>query len=208
MDCRNLRPCGSCPTDPTKLLSEALLPTQQGIGLIGPVPTDPTASILSAHILDTHQAAAYLRLSVSSLNKMRCTGSGPAFIRMGRSVRYRRRALDSFIDSRCATRTDAEAALRRLRKAFRTFPFGDASRRWDASHNVELIDLREPPGRDESAFLLALITAVCRPSLWLAPGMLFTASAVSGAGSGKGLLVRAICAITRMALHCVGGNIS
>jgi putative DNA primase/helicase len=93
------------------------------------------------------------------------------------------------------SRTDAEAALRRLREAFLTFPFGDASRRWDPSLDVELVDLLEPPGRDESAFLLALLTAVCRPSLWLAPGMLFTAPAVSGAGSGKGLLVRAICAI-------------
>jgi putative DNA primase/helicase len=93
------------------------------------------------------------------------------------------------------SRTDAEAALRRLREAFRTFPFGDASRLWDASHGVDVIDLLEPPGRDESAFLVALMTAVCRPSLWLAPGMLFTAPAVSGAGSGKGLLVRAICAI-------------
>jgi hypothetical protein len=93
------------------------------------------------------------------------------------------------------SRADAEAALRRLREAFRTFPFSDASRRWDASRGVDVIDLLQPPGRDESAFLLALITAVCRPSLRLAPGMLFTAPAVSGAGSGKGLLVRAICAI-------------
>jgi hypothetical protein len=63
-------------------------------------------------ILDTNEAADYLRLSVSSLNKMRCTGSGPAFIRMGRSVRYRRRALDLFIDSRCTTSTtDADHRL-------------------------------------------------------------------------------------------------
>jgi hypothetical protein len=93
------------------------------------------------------------------------------------------------------SRADAEAALRRLREAFRTFPFSDASRCWDSSHGVDVIDLLEPPGRDESAFLLALMTAVCRPSLSLAPGMLFTAPAVSGAGSGKGLLVRCICAI-------------
>jgi hypothetical protein len=93
------------------------------------------------------------------------------------------------------SRADAEAALRRLREAFRTFPFGDASRCCDASNGVEVVDLLEPPGRDESAFLVALMTAVCRPSLWLAPGVLFTAPAVSGAGSGKGLLVRAICAI-------------
>jgi hypothetical protein len=93
------------------------------------------------------------------------------------------------------TRTDAEAALQRLRETFRTFPFGDASRRWDASLGVEVVDVGEPPGRDESAFLLALMTAVCRPSLWVAPGVLFTAPAVSGAASGKGLLVRSICAI-------------
>jgi hypothetical protein len=63
-------------------------------------------------ILDTREAAAYLRLSASSLNKMRCTGSGPAFIRMGRSVRYRRRSLDFFVDSRCTTSTtDADHRL-------------------------------------------------------------------------------------------------
>ena len=93
------------------------------------------------------------------------------------------------------SRADAEAALGLLRQAFHTFPFGDAPRRWDASLGVEVIDITEPPGRDESAFLVALLTAVCRPSLWLAPGMLVTAPAVSGAGSGKGLLVRAICTI-------------
>ena len=93
------------------------------------------------------------------------------------------------------SRADAEAALSLLRHAFHTFPFGDAPRRWDAALEVEVIDIAEPPGRDESAFLVALLTAVCRPSLWLAPGMLVTAPAVSGAGSGKGLLVRAICNI-------------
>jgi hypothetical protein len=60
---------------------------------------------------------------------------------------------------------------------------------------VQVVNLLEPPQRDESAFLLALMTAVCRPSLWLAPGALFTAPAISGAGSGKGLLVRSISAI-------------
>jgi Helix-turn-helix domain len=77
----------------------------------GPVPSVDQAWSPD-DILDTHEAAAYLRLTVSSLNKMRCTGSGPAFIRMGRSVRYRRRALDLFIDSRCTTSTtDADHRL-------------------------------------------------------------------------------------------------
>jgi hypothetical protein len=63
---------------------------------------------------------------------------------------------------------DAEAALGLLRRTFRTFPFGDAARRWDASLGIEVVDITLPPGRDESAFLVALLTAVCRPSLWLA----------------------------------------
>jgi putative DNA primase/helicase len=93
------------------------------------------------------------------------------------------------------SRTDAEAALAQLRNTFRTFPFADAPRCWDASLIVETIDVARPPARDESAFLIALLTAVCRASLWLAPGLLLTAPAVSGAGTGKGLLVRAICTV-------------
>jgi hypothetical protein len=93
------------------------------------------------------------------------------------------------------SRSDAEAALKLLREKFCTFPFGDASRHWDEERGIEVVDLNLPPGQDESGLLLALITAVCRSSLSLAPGVLFTAPGVSGAGSGKGLLVRAICAI-------------
>jgi hypothetical protein len=40
-----------------------------------------------------------------------------------------------------------------------------------------------------------LLTAVCRPSLPLAPAALFTAAEISGAGTGKGKLARCVCAI-------------
>ena len=42
---------------------------------------------------------------------------------------------------------------------------------------------------------MALMTAACRPNLPLAPGFLVRAPEISGAGTGKGLLVRSICAI-------------
>lgn len=90
---------------------------------------------------------------------------------------------------------DAVAALQLLRNAFRTFPFADSVRCRDPVLRAEVTDLAQPPGRDESAFLAALLTAICRPSLWLAPGFLIVAPQVSGAGTGKGLLVRAICVI-------------
>src|SRR5258708_16757456 len=48
---------------------------------------------------------------------------------------------------------------------------------------------------DESGLHAGLMTAVCRQSLWLAPGFLLNAPQISGAGSGKGLLARAISAV-------------
>jgi putative DNA primase/helicase len=92
-------------------------------------------------------------------------------------------------------RLQAEAALRLLREAFQTFPFADSARRKDAALGVEVVDLRESPGADESAMLVGLMTAICRPSLWLAPGLLVRAPEISGAGTGKGLLVRCLFAI-------------
>jgi hypothetical protein len=82
-----------------------------------------------------------------------------------------------------------------LRETFRTFPFADAPRIHDQSLGAEVVDLAQPPGLDESTFLVGLVTAICRPELWLAPGFLVRAPEISGAGSGKGLLMRAVCAI-------------
>ena len=92
------------------------------------------------------------------------------------------------------TRDDAEAALRLIRETFKTFCFADAETVDDAS-GIAVVDTAKAPGRDESAFLVALLTAVCRPSLYLAPGVLLRAAPMSGAGAGKGLLARCICII-------------
>jgi hypothetical protein len=91
------------------------------------------------------------------------------------------------------TMDDASNALEVLRHEFRTFPFADAIRRREGL--LDVVDLNHAPGQDESAFLIALMTAVCRPSLRLAPGFLINAPSISGSGSGKGFLVRAINAI-------------
>jgi hypothetical protein len=94
------------------------------------------------------------------------------------------------------TRQDAERALRLLRQFFRTFPFADAARLDDPDLAVEIVDLSKPAGLDESSFLAALLTAVCRQSLDLAPGFLCDAPNFSGAGTGKGLLVKAACVVS------------
>ncbi len=84
-------------------------------------------------------------------------------------------------------REDALVALSTLRGAFSTFPFADRV----CVPGSDFTDISRPPGRDESAFMSAILTAVCRSSLPLCPGILIRAPAFSGAGTGKGLLARA-----------------
>jgi hypothetical protein len=89
------------------------------------------------------------------------------------------------------TKDEAAAALLLIRRVFKTFCFADADLIENAG--VATVDMSKPPGLDESSFLVALLTAVCRPSLRLAPGVLLRAPSMSGAGAGKGLLARCIC---------------
>jgi hypothetical protein len=91
-------------------------------------------------------------------------------------------------------RDQARAALHVIRETFKTFCFADAVTA-DVGSGVPVVDTSLSPGRDETAFLVAMLTAVCRPSLYLAPGVLLRAAPMSGAGAGKGLLARCICNI-------------
>jgi len=61
-------------------------------------------------ILTVRQAADYLGLGVSTLNKWRCHGGGPIFIKMGRAVRYRLEDLDAFVIN-ARTRSTSECEL-------------------------------------------------------------------------------------------------
>ena len=49
---------------------------------------------------------------------------------------------------------------------------------------------------DKSSLLAASMTAMCRPSLDLAPGVLIRAPSLSGTGTGKGILARCTCIIS------------
>lgn len=58
-------------------------------------------------IMKVEMAAEYLGMSVSTLNKWRCHGGGPLFMKLGRAVRYRREDLDAFIAERMSSSTSA-----------------------------------------------------------------------------------------------------
>jgi len=58
-------------------------------------------------VMTVTQAADYLGLAVSTLNKWRCHGGGPVYIKLGRAVRYRRKDLDGFIKHKLRQNTSA-----------------------------------------------------------------------------------------------------
>jgi hypothetical protein len=93
------------------------------------------------------------------------------------------------------TKAEAADALYRLRAAMRTFTFKGSLLTRIAGIDADVVDIEQPPGLCESAGLSGLLTAVCRASLPLAPGLMINAPSVSGSGAGKGLLARAIIAI-------------
>jgi predicted DNA-binding transcriptional regulator AlpA len=61
--------------------------------------------------LTQQQAAERLKLSQSTLEKFRCTGTGPAYLKIGRRVTYLARDLDSWAESkRCNSTSEYCAA--------------------------------------------------------------------------------------------------
>jgi excisionase family DNA binding protein len=56
-------------------------------------------------LLTQREAAEELRLSERTLERLRVTGEGPKFIRMGRSIRYRFADIETWIVSQMVSST-------------------------------------------------------------------------------------------------------
>ena len=54
-----------------------------------------------APLMSTAEAAAYLRVSKSYLDKRRVYGGGPKFLRFGKRILYRKSDLDAWAAERC-----------------------------------------------------------------------------------------------------------
>ena len=61
-------------------------------------------------VLDTPEAAAYVRLSPVTMERLRLTGDGPRYAKLGKSVRYRAIDLDAWLESRLIASTSEKAA--------------------------------------------------------------------------------------------------
>lgn len=62
------------------------------------------------HVTDTHGAAERTGLAVATLEKLRCTGRGPRFAKIGRSVRYRVMDLDEWVAAHLVANTSQSTA--------------------------------------------------------------------------------------------------
>ena len=69
-------------------------------------------------LLDTYEAADCLSVSKAYLDSLRSTGGGPEYIKIGRRmVRYRRSALDKWVDSHGTRRHTTQREPDAVRKA-------------------------------------------------------------------------------------------
>jgi hypothetical protein len=55
-------------------------------------------------------AAVYLGLAENTLNRMRCEGKGPRYMRLGNRIFYRRADLDAYLEACTVETTDSRAA--------------------------------------------------------------------------------------------------
>jgi excisionase family DNA binding protein len=62
--------------------------------------------------LTTKEAAGHLGLQPVTLECWRSRGGGPAFVKMGRAVRYRSEDLDAWVESRIRSNTCADDKAR------------------------------------------------------------------------------------------------
>jgi len=65
---------------------------------------------MQKRIYRTRDASTYLGLGESTLEKMRMTGDGPRYVKLGRIVGYEQRSLDDWIEKRTRTSTSEPAA--------------------------------------------------------------------------------------------------
>lgn len=89
-----------------KPAAKPLVQSQNHVG------ADPKIASALDPLMDTRQAARLLRLAPSTLAKARLSGTGPCFVKLGASVRYRRSDVERYIAEH--TRSSTSQAMQDL----------------------------------------------------------------------------------------------
>jgi predicted DNA-binding transcriptional regulator AlpA len=67
-----------------------------------------TGTLVNNRACDTRAAAEILGLAEQTLRKLRMTGNGPPFVKLGRAVRYRQADLDAWLSSHLVNSTSGK----------------------------------------------------------------------------------------------------
>ena len=88
-------------SEPRKLQRQKPMASVADAGRKPPSKLNISAPIVASEYLTTREAAAYLKLSRQFLEgaRYRGDGSGPAYIKLERAVRYRRSVLDAWMSA-------------------------------------------------------------------------------------------------------------
>lgn len=65
---------------------------------------------MTTDILNTREAADYVRLGKPTLERFRISGEGPFYVKLGGAVRYRKADLETWLESRRVRSTSAAGA--------------------------------------------------------------------------------------------------
>jgi predicted DNA-binding transcriptional regulator AlpA len=74
-------------------------PTANEIQPVTPAPMTPPALSDSQGLLNEHQVAKFLQLSVASVRRWRLFRTGPKYLKIGAAVRYRREDVKGWLNS-------------------------------------------------------------------------------------------------------------
>lgn len=69
------------------------------LGTAMPTSTPPVRPLVPDALLTTSEVARLLAQAPQTLRNQRCQGTGPAYVKIGRSVRYRTSAVAAYINA-------------------------------------------------------------------------------------------------------------
>jgi predicted DNA-binding transcriptional regulator AlpA len=78
---------------------EIAKPVEKRLPAVTPAPISRQPHPDPTEMMNEHEVAAFLKMSVASVRRWRLFHTGPKFVKIGSAVRYRREDVESWVDS-------------------------------------------------------------------------------------------------------------
>jgi predicted DNA-binding transcriptional regulator AlpA len=78
---------------------EIAKPVEKRLAAVNPAPIRPQLQQEPTEMMNEHEVAAFLKMSVDSVRRWRLFSTGPKFVKIGSAVRYKRLDVEAWVDS-------------------------------------------------------------------------------------------------------------